>query len=559
MRPLRRDCLTDSDDILLPDSGVKRLGPCQQRARAHHRLVTVTGGGPVTDLAGHVIRTGADGRLESMSAGAVKEAVEAAVARGNLVLHFHGGLVDAATGERIARALLPVYTDAGAYPLFFLWRSGLLEVLSGNLREIFREELFDRIMRRLLRWTVGKVRQEEMGGRGVSRLSATLPDPDEMLAEVGGRGSAGGGSEPFAGLRPSAAAGNFVLSGAEQAAFEREMAADSSVRAALKGALQAAGMSTGGEVGGRVPVPLAFPRPSQADPQVLAEIAAGQDAGARGLVSSAVLARKAARALTRVLERYNDQTDHGAYPTVLEEILREFYCTSPGAAIWQAMKEETVDAFAGGPGERGGRLVLDLLAETLRAGARPKLTLVGHSAGAVFVNNMLSDIAAKGLWPTGVKAQVAFLAPACTCAAFGDTLDQAGELIERFRMFTMTDQAERSDRLLGALYPRSLLYLVSGGLEREGRKAAHAPVLGLSRYFCPADQLTRLLGSDTGKRARLDQVRSFLEQSGRTVLSPTGASALEGQQAGACTHGGFDDDDLVRRSLAIMIGTREQR
>jgi hypothetical protein len=502
-----------------------------------------------------MIRTGADGRLKSMSAEAVRQAVDAAVARGNLVLHFHGGLVTEASGEQIAQALLPVYTGAGAYPLFFVWRSGLLEVLSGNLREIFREELFDRIMRRLLRWTIGKVRQEASGGRAVSRLSATLPDRDEMLAEVGARGSADDGAEPFAGVRPPTTA-DFGLSRDEQAAFEREMAADASVRAALAGALQAAGITTWGAAGGREAVPEAPPRPSQMDREVLAEIAAGEDAGARGLVSIAVLARKASRTLAHVLVRYQDQTDHGAYPTVLEEILREFYLSSPGAAMWQAIKKETSDTFALGAGDRGGRLVLDRLAEKVEAGARPRLTLVGHSTGAVFINNMLSEIAVRSLWPPGMKAQVSFLAPACTCAAFSDMLGLADQLIERFRMFTMTDQAERSDRLIGGLYPRSLLYLVSGGLEREGHEAAHSPVLGLSRYLRPAEQLTRLLGSDAAKRARLDQVRLFLDWSDRVVLSPTSAGAPEGQRAGALTHGGFDDDDLVRRSLAAMIGGR---
>jgi hypothetical protein len=505
----------------------------------------------MADLSAHLIKTGADGRLKSMSPATVIQAVDAAVAHGNLVLHFHGGLVKEAAGEQIARALLPVYADAGAYPLFFVWRSGLVEVLSGNLREIIREELFDRVMRRVLRWTVGKVRQEEAGGRAVSSLSATLPDQDEMLAEIGLRGT---GAEPFADVQPPAGADDFGLSPDEQTAFEREMAADPAVSTALAGALRAAGLTTwGAAAGGREAVPELPPKLSHMDREVLAEIASGEEAGARGLISTAVLARKAARALGRVLARYRDQTEHGAYPTVLEEVLREFYVSRPGVVVWEAMKKETADTFTAGTGERGGRLVLDRLAERLQAGARPRLTMVGHSTGAVFINNLLADMAAGGLWPTDIKVQVSYLAPACTCVAFADMLDVGRRLIERFRMFTMTDQAERGDHLLGALYPRSLLYLVSGALERDGDKAAHVPILGLSRYLGPARQSTRLLASDVAKHARLDLVRSFLAQPDRVVLSPTGAGAPSGQRAGARTHGSFDDDDLVRQSLAAMI------
>jgi hypothetical protein len=511
----------------------------------------------VEDLAGHVIRTGADGRLKSMSAEQAHRTVDAAVATGNVVLHFHGGLVKEASGEQIARALLPVYTGAGSYPLFFVWRSGVLEVLAGNLREIIREELFDRIMRRVLRWTVGKVRQEEVGGRAISSVYAALPDQEEMLAEVGARSAAGNGVEPFWDVRPPIAAEDFGLSGDEQAAFERELAADARVQTALAGALQAAGIQTwGGEAGSREAIPEALPKPSQMDREVLAKIAAGEDAGARGIVSTVVLARKAAQALARVLGRYRDQTDHGAYPTVLEEILREFYVSSPAAAMWQAMKKETSDTFAQGTGDRGGRLVLDRLAEKVAAGARPKLTLVGHSTGAVFINNMLSEIAVRKLWPLDMKAQVCFLAPACTCEAFSEALGLAGQFIERFRMFTMTDQAEKADRLIGALYPRSLLYLVSGGLERNGQEPAHMPLVGLSRYLQPAERLPRLLGSSAARSARLAQVRLFLDSADRVVLSPTSAGAPEGQRAGALTHGSFDDDNLVRQSLAEMIGTR---
>ncbi len=47
-----------------------------------------------------------------------------------LVVHFHGGNVPRDEGMRIAKNLLSVYRDAGAYPIFFVWNSGISESLS---------------------------------------------------------------------------------------------------------------------------------------------------------------------------------------------------------------------------------------------------------------------------------------------------------------------------------------------------------------------------------------------------------------------------------------------
>ncbi len=59
-----------------------------------------------------------------------------------LVVHFHGGLVGEKAGMAVAERLLPVYRSAGSYPVFFVWESGLLDVISHNLGEISREKIF---------------------------------------------------------------------------------------------------------------------------------------------------------------------------------------------------------------------------------------------------------------------------------------------------------------------------------------------------------------------------------------------------------------------------------
>src|SRR5258708_20593973 len=48
---------------------------------------------------------------------------------GPLVVHFHGGLVDREAGLAGAQQLPPIYTAAGAYPLFVVCGSGCREVI----------------------------------------------------------------------------------------------------------------------------------------------------------------------------------------------------------------------------------------------------------------------------------------------------------------------------------------------------------------------------------------------------------------------------------------------
>jgi hypothetical protein len=518
-------------------------------------------------LDGHVISTGADGRLVGMTSDDVTALMNRALRSERVVMHFHGGLVDEARGMTIARNLLPVYTGAGAYPVFFVWRAGALEIVRNNLFEIAREELFDRLVRRVLGWAVGKVRSEEEGSRGAPMQRPSQHELDEQLGARKRMTDPDAGSEPFADERVTpqlvelgAAVGEgvpFELTPAEEQQFLAEVQTDVYLQQQVAGVLVHRGVGWTDLEGARG-VPEAKAVSSMIDEDVLAQMAEGtDDEGARGVVSTAVLARKALQVLRAVLLRYRTQTDSGVYPTVVEEILRAFYLANVGGALWNAMKKETLDTFAVGHTDRGGELVLDQLAAAYAQGAAVKVTLVGHSTGAVFIDNLLttaarSDQEGTRPWPASAQFQVCYLAPACTTRHFAQTLDVAGPLIGRFRMFTMADGAERADRLAGAIYPRSLLYLVSGLLERDRGVSAVAPVLGLSRYL-GAHGLERLLDSELGTTARLDTVRKYSSETGRVVLSPTAPDALEGARSSAITHGAFDDDELVRSSLAQLI------
>src|SRR3712207_5639487 len=151
---------------------------------------TVTDAGPLT---GHVIHTGPDGVLHGMGAADVTEIARAAVASGHVVLHFHGGLVPAEKGQAVAEKLLPVYREPGAYPVFFVWRSGLGEIVRGNLREIADERVFKALVKAILKFVVGHVAGEKVASRG----DLAPPGDVEVTVELAQRGE---GHEPYAGL-----------------------------------------------------------------------------------------------------------------------------------------------------------------------------------------------------------------------------------------------------------------------------------------------------------------------------------------------------------------------
>jgi hypothetical protein len=255
-----------------------------------------------------------------------------------------------------------------------------------------------------------------------------------------------------------------------------------------------------------------------------------------------VLARHGAKVVLKVVRRFRAGTDHGVYVTVVEELLRAFYGAAAGARVWAAMKQETADTFAGGEPARGGAAFMTALAIAAGDGPMPRITLVGHSTGAVFINRLLEDVDRRrhdraDALPEDFRFEhIVFLAPACTYADFAPVVAKEEHLWDDFRMFTMTDAAESEDALVPVVYPRSLLYFVSGVLEGEPAM----PVLGLART------LDRVRGDDPPE---VKAVRAWLfAQPQSVVFSP-------GETAGALHHGDFDDDPLVRKSLQTLLAT----
>jgi hypothetical protein len=492
------------------------------------------------ELTGHLIVTGAEGRLDTptTTVESVRKNVGTMVRHGRGVVHFHGGLVSAEKGVEIAADLLPIYTDADAYPIFFVWGSDVVAIVGGNLKEIAEEEIFQRLLKKVLAYAAGKVKDELGIGKGTESL--TPETPLEVAKQLKRRERK---EEPFAELPVAAEVPE--LTDEELSRFESEIKADDELLAHVDAAVKGADPDAEPRRAKGVVVRIEVADGSLLDPATIAELQGRPDQPvARGFgFETAALVRKGVKVLVAVIRRHRSGRWHGLYATVVEELLREFYLANVGGALWATMKRETLDTFQPGKEPRGGEQFLAALASALPGADRPAISLVGHSTGAVFIDNLLQTVAADGSkygLPGDFRFRnVVFLAPANTFADFAAVVERHDEYWERFRLFAMTDEAERADRVFSFIYPHSLLYLVSGVLERDatGKSEGGKPLVGLQRW-CLVDQ---------NDPAELALVRRLFEGDAEVLTwSP-------GERSGAIHHGDFDNDPLVRETLKQLI------
>ncbi len=492
----------------------------------------------------HYIHTEADGRLGETTPADLDALVQGLADKDHVVLHFHGGLINEATGRRIAERLVTVYEPALA--VFFIWESGFLETIRHSLGEIINEAIFKHLLETISKWTVGKLQTEIGLKAGPGQLD--LPNDIQHKVELRKAADPTEATEPYQGFEPLPADEVGEVTPDEEEAFRAELEEDPDFVREVEAILQ--GLEFEGSDEFKAARPNVEAAPTLMSPEIVEELTAEAPApGERGILSAAKLALMAARVFGRVVHRFVTGRDHGVYVTTVEETLRALYVANIGAGVWSAMKKETEDTFQTVPGQsRGGNLFLVRLGELCAQGHGPKrITLVGHSTGAVFINNLLAATDAARHDPTHPLPEqfrfgdVVFLAPACSFRQFGEVLEDHRSVFDEFRMFSMDDDHEVDDTLVPVIYPRSLLYFVSGVVEQkpDGKGAADLPVVGMQRFHLRRDQkdpFAALPGVTT--------VRSFVAaDKRRAVWSVTEPGAPPGFQGDSITHAGFDDTD----------------
>jgi hypothetical protein len=205
-----------------------------------------------------------------------------------------------------------------------------------------------------------------------------------------------------------------------------------------------------------------------------------------------------------------------------------------GAYAWSNMKQDAQVAFDGSTDFDGGFKALKPLLEGLnQAQRRPKLHLVGHSAGSIVLGHLLSALG-RFQHANLELGSVHLMAPACTVAFFkehyGPYLGGAGakKITDRIYLYNLSDELEVNDTVGpdGALsflmpsYSHSLLYLVSRAYETR----AETPLAGMELY------VGQMPGS---AKLKID-------------YAANGVTA-------STTHGGFDNDVATLSTIMSRI------
>lgn len=153
----------------------------------------------------------------------------------------------------------------------------------------------------------------------------------------------------------------------------------------------------------------------------------------------------------------------------------------------------------------------------------------------------------KGEKGLGLKiASCTLWAPACTVGLFKQTylpLIKTTQ-IERFALFTLTDNAEKDDNCAN-IYHKSLLYLVSHAFEEKAR----VPLLRNGES---------ILGMENFVRDDKDILNLFGTPSSSWILSPNTEPEGSKNASQAQHHGDFDDDKYTLRATLARILDQSQ-
>jgi hypothetical protein len=265
-----------------------------------------------------------------------------------------------------------------------------------------------------------------------------------------------------------------------------------------------------------------------------------------------------AKIAKRCIVRFINKRGHGVLPTIIEESCREIYLDDLGTEIWQVMKNQAKSMWNSNNGRIGnnqyaGRYLFDKIVENFTSDEL-EVSIVAHSAGAVATCEWIKVVSSDEKYKSFKFKNIVFLAPACRCELFKETVMKHKDTYSIFKMITMDDYYESKDNLiqlpvLKHLYTRSLLYLISGILEGRKAKDADAYILGLHRHIRKSKPYSTV--------AMLNEISDFLmlpdNNGNNLILSISDSSAFIGRRTGAKHHGGFVKDKLVIESIKHLV------
>lgn len=414
-----------------------------------------------------------------------------------LLIYFHGGLIAEEVGERNATEFYKKYSDDNdTHVLSIVWETGFWEVLPETLKRV----LGDTLMGKLISKVGYYFKHKSTPISEISLLDNYIEDHIHYYAQWFGELD-NNGYDPFEAMSP--------LDGTRF--MDDNTISESLIEAEME---------------------------SMMDNQDLSEeelVRLGIEPNNENFFPNPKLLWFAAKIVSRCFKRFLSKRDHGVWPTIVEESIREMKLDWAGSEIWDTMKIQAETMWLSNNGQTGsnqyaGTYILEKIIEKFSA-TDLKVDIVGHSAGSIAICECIKAINNNPLtkYSEFKFNSIVFLAPAVTCKLFNESIMAYPYSWERFRMFTMNDELECNDALIPLLYPRSLLYLISGILEQD---EYDAHILGLHRH---------IRGTKPYDIEILTEIQNFLgtndPDSQRIILSKSQGEM--GRIADATSHKGF--------------------
>jgi hypothetical protein len=444
-----------------------------------------------------------------------------------ICFYFHGGLVKEKSGLETARMIAPHLESVGTYPICFVWETGAVETIKQNIESVSLEVLFEYIRDTAIKYA-GETLGVSPGGRGTANIRYS-----EIKVEIAS--AAAMNFEPFSNINSQTTdlvgRGRGVIDNdiSDEEAFIKELKAKINVNIQGREGFLEAIEST--------------------------KVSEENSATSKGILSTLKIAVRIAKIVYRVVKRTIQKRSHDFYPTVVEEVFREFYIADIGAFLWEQMKNKAEAMWADNQGRsgetlHGGRYFLDKLEKYKQTHPELIIDIIGHSAGSIVACHLMNTLAVN--YPSLNVRNILLMAPACRSELFHQAIFSRKNtgIFNNIRIFTMTDEQEKKDWLAGIIYTRSLLYLVSGVLEKieDDKTGTDEFILGMMRFLGKHEPFDTF--------PILNDLDNYLNEAGklRVATSPSIDNALNGMMTRSLKHGDFDNDtDFTVKSLKFII------
>lgn len=405
----------------------------------------------------------------------------------HLCLFFHGGLVSRKAGLQSAGKLIQGYTDAGAYPFFFIWNSDLLTVIGELLKPYEDDPAYVDAANRAAKMVARKIDATLVAARARAGLAGRVPNWRQRLDLK----SLAGAVEPYERAWARSDGTQLSVTQQELASFEKVLLRIDRARSGIPGRLRVSDI------------------------------------------------RGARNPLGRIIRRLNSGHDHGLFTTVIEELYIAIGIAERFAKpVWDRMQDDIDAAFAD-DANAGGSAFLKQLERVWKKVPDLRVTLIGHSAGSIYVQRFIEALDATH--PARHRVEFITLAAAVSFERMVQGLPALQRRVAAARVFGMNDDREGGYWEIPFVYNKSLLYIVCSLCEADAE--ADRPLLGMQRYWS---------GSRPYDQPHIKAITAFID-SRQVVWSPTTDKAPPGHRSDADRHRGLPRDDLTNQSVCYAL------